>query len=156
MYSRFRRGYNRRLGKYTSENYNCLLAFAPGEDAKYSVVVGDTSTAGVRKVKNFTIYVPNIASGGAVWALVYVPQGLDQNAGLNIATSGNAVSLYEPNQNVIACGCLMNHGQIVRSRLARNLGSGDSIVLVMKLAEALTGAEPLKWLFSVSYAIKFG
>ena len=156
MYSRFRRGYNRRMGKYTSENYNALLAFAPGDEAKYSVVVGETSTAGVRKVKNFTIHVPNISSGGAVWALVYVPQGLDQNAGLNVATSADAVSLYEPNQNVIACGCLMNNGQVIRSRLARNLGSGDSIVLVMKLAEALGGSDTLRWLFSVSYAIKFG
>lgn len=100
-------------------------------------VVGATTAQGMRKVKNFTlnmVIVGSTASGiyavqnnflaPVYWALVYVPQGQD----VSDVTPGG-VSLYEPNQNVIMSGILQPNDNVItkRTRLARNLNSGDKI-----------------------------
>lgn len=104
-----------------------------------SVVVAATTIQGMRKVKHMQISVclqhgsesAAIAPGAPIlWALVYVPQG--QTAIPAPATSG---SIYEPNQFVIASGLAdADAGPIrINTPLARNLNSGDSIVLTYRL-----------------------
>lgn len=95
-------------------------------------VVPATNTMGVRKVKNFKLNISTNMRDGTEdlpmsyqWVMVYVPEG--QDAGKVETELG---SLYEPNQNVIAQGTGIS-GQPSRSftRLARNLNSGDRIML---------------------------
>ena len=111
------------------------------------VVVPPTNVAGTRKVKNFTcrFLVESVAPVRIAWAVVYVP---DQTTPSNLSSTSNPTvfqSLYEPNQNVIMSGLLVASPFNVigespyfspvtpstfKSRLARNLNSGDSIQIV--------------------------
>lgn len=104
-----------------------------------SEVVAATTIQGMRKVKHMQISVclqhaaaAAAAATGApiLWALVYVPQG--QTTVPAPATSG---SIYEPNQFVIASGLAdADAGPIrINTPLARNLNSGDSIILTYRL-----------------------
>lgn len=106
------------------------------------VLVKAADLQGTRKVKNMLL---SISSYGnqvpLLCAIVYVPQGTSPS---NITPSNVAnrtgSSLYEPNQNVIM-QFVMNpidptsgagsDVQNFKTRLARNLDSGDSIMLVM-------------------------
>jgi hypothetical protein len=71
---------------------------------------------------------------------------------------GAPVSVYEPNQNVIMAGILNPAGTLdpvtYRSRLARNLESGDKIVLFFYNP----AGEPIQVLisFTFNYAICYG
>jgi hypothetical protein len=93
-------------------------------------------TSNVRKVKNPTLRLVSAPASTPVailWILAYVPQGFDTFK-INMGVAGSApVSVYEPNQNVIVSGMLTPSGTAdpvtYRSRLARNLDSGDKILL---------------------------
>ena len=88
------------------------------------------------------------------WALVFVPQGYQANALFPFyASSGLQGSLYEPNQFVMACGYNdPSAGPIrIRSRVSRNLQSGDSIALVI----GNRGAGNVVYQGVVSYAIAY-
>lgn len=97
-------------------------------------IVPASPTQGMRKVKHVTVSltsgVPQAGSLASIyWALVYVPEGYSVNT-----LNGNpGASFYEPNQFVMAAGCNdPEAGPIrVRSPIARNLNSGDSIWLVV-------------------------
>ncbi|KAK8882665.1 hypothetical protein M9Y10_045307 [Tritrichomonas musculus] len=67
------------------------------------------------------------------WALLYVPQGND----LSLISLQPAGSMYEPAQNVIMSGIISKTSakDTFRSRLARNLNSGDRIVLSVRPSE---------------------
>ena len=113
---------------------------------KWSIkIIPETNLQGLRKIKNITlnlalspdevvsvdihdgVYNPNF-----YWALVYVPEG--QGVGAPVATDNNTpfVSLYEPNQNVIISGVMTAGVPMTRkTRLSRNLNSGDSIYLIV-------------------------
>lgn len=104
-----------------------------------SQVVAATTIQGMRKVKHMQISVclqhnaaaAATATGAPIlWALVYVPQG--QTSVPAPATSG---SIYEPNQFVIASGLAdADAGPIrINTPLARNLNSGDSIILTYRI-----------------------
>lgn len=102
-------------------------------------LVPSSATAGMRKAKNFTLsmqYTPFTAP--VAFALVYVPEGLDPQELNRAAWSDeqtSPVSLYEPNQNVIMQGLLpveCNGRMEFKTRLARNLNSGDSIFLLLR------------------------
>lgn len=155
MYSRFRRGYGRmaRGSKYSTETMTCRLVWAASSVWAQSMVVGPAQIQGVRKVKNFTVTVPGLTGVEGIWALVYVPEGLTMSQ-FNLPSGDDPKSLYEPNQNVIMAGRTSNVTQVVRSRLARNLGSGDAIYLGIIVDKAPT-AQVLTYIV-VSYAIKFG
>lgn len=135
--------------RYSAEQHSNLVALNTGEIVKVVGndlcaaidVVAATTTQGMRKAKNFTCYV-NVASATPaaavpslpyVWALVYVPAGTTADY-----PSVTNISLYEPNQFVIACGSgdLANQALRVFSPLARNLNSGDKIALVLRLPYA--------------------
>lgn len=130
-------------------------------------IVPPTEVFGTRKVKNFDI---NLALQGfnspLLFAIVYVPEGtvpLPLNVNGYVAPSGQTPAIinemYKPNQNVICHGILLpgnNNVYKIRSKLSRNLDSGDSIFLVMAPMLDCEVSEHHKLLVgTITYAIKF-
>ena len=130
--------------KYSNETFTQSVAQSAGLVADWNNsialnLVPATQSAGMRKAKNFSLsmqYTPFDAP--VAFALVYVPEGQEPQS-INRAawsTSETApTSLYEPNQNVILQGLLPTecNGRLeFRTRLARNLNSGDTIYLVLR------------------------
>lgn len=111
-------------------------------------LVPSVNSAGMRKAKNFTLsfqYQFHFQDLGVPinFALVYVPEGQVPGTLGRAAWSNNSapVSLYEPNQNVILQGLLpatCTGRMEFRTRLARNLNSGDAIYLVMRPIDDLS------------------
>lgn len=101
------------------------------------------SALGMRKAKNFTLTLAAPVEnplGLVAFALVYWPE-LYSTAPQNFAPTisnlpgvGQAVSMYEPNQNVIMQGVWSLGESSYRqfSSLARNLNSGDTLMLILK------------------------
>ena len=125
-------------------------------------IVPPTDVYGTRKVKNIDISLTtDLLSAPLVCALVYCPEGtLASTFSLGEGTS----SLYEPNQNIIGQFVIPANGeanapQITRfkTRLARNLDSGDTIVLIFgSLTGISANAEtPVRIAGTVNYAIKY-
>lgn len=149
-----RRYYSRSVKpvKYSNETYNASFTYhwAATPGTSMVTMIPSVDSLGMRKVKNFTLSItqsPTMNSDYTVtsassfmYALVYLPDGVQANT-LSIGSS-TAASLYEPNQNVIASGiCSSNNGQFrLMSRLARNLNSGDRVVLLLRPTSA-TGTE---------------
>lgn len=146
MARRYRRYRSRRAlksVKYANEtrqfavNITWQNASTPQESITNAIVVPPTDIQGMRKVKNLTVQIqgqPNLTTVDLFnWALVYVPFG--QNPGtLNTAVS-TGQSFYEPNQNIIMSGLgSFANGLTRRTRLARNLNSGDRIVLLISVS----------------------
>lgn len=124
-------------------------------------VVPATDQFGVRKVKNFSINLSpliRIIDGQAgefklCWALVYVPE----NTGTSQLIPNVNGSMYEPNQNVIACG-VADPSQANRyyTKLARNLNSGDRIMFVCFATSPYIATNPdinARIMLTVNYAI---
>lgn len=144
-----RRGYSRPLKtiKYSNEttSFAETITFATGDGQYNALMVSAVNGQGMRKAKNFTLKIACASPQPILWALVYVPQGQNPS-NIGIGTSQAPVALYEPNQNVIMAGTLSMtltpeggtasstayNPQISRTRLARNLNSGDAIYLVLK------------------------
>jgi hypothetical protein len=67
------------------------------------------------------------------WAVIYVPDGLDNNPGLTIGANPGAAAIYEPSQNVMMFGgCNAFAGVHQQSRMSRNLCSGDGVIFVIQ------------------------
>lgn len=100
-----------------------------------SLLAINSNIQGMRKVKNFTLHIDTNCPVPLYFALIYVPQGTSPG-NINVGTVQNPVSFYEPNQNVILSGiCRTESPQLTfRSRLARNLNSGDSIAIIFRPA----------------------
>ena len=127
------KSYNR--DKYSKENFRVTITTgAEPVNGLYQggqVIVPASTTQGMRKVKHITVSLAKLTAEENrpfFWALVYVPEGYTANP---IGAPGT--SLYEPNQYVMACGCIdPDAGPIrIRSPIARNLNSGDSISIVI-------------------------
>ena len=116
-----------------------------GQVPKGLLIVPATGLMGNRKVKNFTLKIGARGNESPIiGALVYCPEGTLPS---NLSTQLASQSLYEPNQNVIMTFIIQPscdrdaEGYVttmftppsvtVSNRLARNLSSGDSVVLVM-------------------------
>lgn len=155
-YRSYRRGYSRSVKpvKYSNETYNSNLTYTydgSTPSTKYITLIDAISQTGMRKVKNFTLNItqsPVYGSNQAVksvssfvYALVYLPDGVSATA-LNVGSGQNSVSLYEPNQNIIMSGvCSSDNGQLrLSTRLARNLNSGDKILLLFRPTNTAPGA----------------
>lgn len=153
-----------------------------GQIPKGALVVPSTTIMGNRKVKNFTLNISAIGNESSiVGALVYVPQGTTPG---NLSVTSSSASLYEPNQNVIATflipptcdrapnGVLITASQPatirLSNKLARNLSSGDMIVLVFASPDGVNAGDgtntseatgfsndPLVINATVNYAIKY-
>lgn len=127
------------------------------------VIVPATNVYGTRKVKNFTIRITaHNNDSPLVGALVYVPEG---TKAMDMSVTNPTQSLYAPQQNVICTFMIPSQAgdddsdsiTTISSKLARNLSSGDSIMLVLCNAydmEASAGA-PIGVVGTVNYAIKF-
>lgn len=136
---RRRRSYRRRtykVQKYSNETAIGNIKYVqPIDDATIhsyaAIVIDNTSIQGMRKVKNFTLQLQSQTLDPLSWALVYVPQGT-RVSNMSATHGPNTVSIYEPNQNVIMSGLISSANGVVtkRTRLARNLNSGDLICLV--------------------------
>lgn len=140
------------------------------------LIVNSTSVLGNRKCKNFTIKVTAKGNDDQIFGvLAYVPEGITASS---IQCTGLQQSLYEPNQNVIATFIIPpscdrdNNGMVtgqyapttvtVSNRLARNLNSGDCVVMVLCSPNGLTAGdgtggnpEPITISGTVNYAIKY-
>lgn len=156
-YSRsYRRGYSRSVKpvKYSNETYNSNVTYlydGSTPSTRYITLIDAISQTGMRKVKNFTLNITQSPVYGSnqsiksvssfVYALVYLPDGVSATA-LNVGSGQNSVSLYEPNQNIIMSGvCSSDNGQLrLSTRLARNLNSGDKILLLFRPANSAPGA----------------
>lgn len=159
----YRRSYT--LSKrYSNETYGFLSTISnPTANTQYgTAVLPETSVLGTRKTKNFTLQILNSNADFIFqYALIYVPQGTSPsnlNLGSGTTESGFLVSasVYEPNQNVILSGfgggpdgCSLR----IKSRLARNLNSGDALLLVIKSLVSFTGTVNIAG--QVNYAVSY-
>ena len=126
--------------KYSSETYSAAASAQYQAGTLYtSTAIPQTDVLGTRKCKNFTLTIcqKHETDTPMYFALVFVPQGTNPS-NLNIGNTFNNDSLvpasyYEPNQNVILQG-FVDNAQVYRfkTRLARNLNSGDTIMLIWK------------------------
>ena len=125
-------------------------------------IVAKTTVYGTRKAKNFDLTLTTKGlNAPLLGCLVYVPQGTLASAITSSSAGlGDVKSLYEPNQNVIMQFMVPANGSAdapqitkVRTRLARNLDSGDSIVLIFCPLETL--ADTVYIAATVNYAIKY-
>lgn len=172
MYRRYRRRY---YGKSKYSNETTFFDFtkpatAWGRGTSFPVdgdtgflgipIVSSTNVYGTRKVKNFDISLTTTdLSSPLVGALVYLPEGT-QTSHFVLGDLRN--SLYEPNQNVICQFMIPANGpqnapQItrIRSRLARNMDSGDSIVMLFGNIGEIPAESQFEIAGTVNYAIKF-
>ena len=137
----------------------------PGTADEYKgfVIVPATNVYGTRKVKNFTIRITAHNNDTAlVGALVYVPEG---TKAMDMSTTNPTQSLYAPQQNLIQTFIVPSQAAdndsdtvvTVSNKLARNLSSGDSIILILCTAYAMEASqeEPVTVMGTVNYAIKF-
>jgi hypothetical protein len=98
-----------------------------------------------------------------LWSLVYAPEGTLPAALVQLAGAMAApMSLYEPNQNVIMSGLIDSTVPpptpvVAHSRLARNLQSNDSIVMIFTNAVANPAGVGFAWQFllTFNYAITY-
>lgn len=133
------------------------------DEYKGFVIVPATNVYGTRKVKNFTIRITAHNNDSAfIGALVYVPEGTKASP---MSVTNPTQSLYAPQQNVICTFMVPSQAAendsdtiiTVSSKLARNLSSGDSIMLVLCNGYAMDASaeEPITIMGTVNYAIKF-
>ena len=120
--------------KYSVEQQAGVLTMpSAGTDVQVQVVP-DTAIQGMRKVKHLTVSLAardlaNTENDICYWALVYVPQGTT----VGTMTLTGASGMYEPNQFVMNCGVVdFSAGPCrIHCPTARNLNSGDKIVLIL-------------------------
>ena len=144
--------------KYSNETYNITntISIASGGFI-YTPLVSASDVQGVRKAKNFTLKVFYAGNTPLMFVLAYVPEDQKPQA-INRGSSTGAVSLYEPNQNVIMSGYIVpnnNQAQTFRTRLARNLNSGDSVQIAIACASATDSVTSADIGISLNYAITF-
>ena len=113
-------------------------------------LIDASGTEGKRTIKNISVQLttPIVFR----WAIVYVPQGV-QPGKLNQSSPSSAVSIYEPNQNVMAAGAYDSGAGPNRifTPLARTLNSGDSIYLMISGQDKSL----IRTIGVVSYAISY-
>lgn len=169
--------YTRRVKtvKYSNETYNFIdslpVTKPSSKTIAWSTVISAIDQQGVRKCKNFELTLtggplysgtPNtpVETVPLFWALVYVPQGT-QPSDINVGSTEAPASLYEPNQNVIMSGVWpgdLTAPYVKRTRLARNLNSGDSLAFVIavppfKADDTVTYSKNIA--MTLNYAISF-
>lgn len=125
--------------KYSNETFVFASGLGIAPQSTYSAAfVPSTNIQGTRKLKNFTLTFNTNFDTPLLFAIVYVPEGTEaSDLGFGTLEGSDLVprTLYEPNQNVIMSGTIGGPNYSVgryKSRLARNLNSGDQIMLVLR------------------------
>ena len=181
--------YKPRSTKYSNEtiSFNCNLAAAVPPNTTFPentgtdnppgiMIVNPTNVFGNRKVKNFTVKITANGNEDVILgALVYIPEG---TVASRIMAGGMSQSIYEPNQNVISTFVIPPNVKrdsdaaitqvsapttvTVSNKLARNLNTGDYIVIILCSPNGLRcgpgtqgTAEQVYISGTVNYAIKF-
>ena len=148
--------------KYSAETYAAYIVHDASNIQNQSCIVFTPASdvLGTRKCKNFTLSLTSPLTVPVAFALVFVPQGT-QPSQITAGTQPSsgvwpAASLYEPNQNVILSGTFGGPGTTVerfKTRLARNLNSGDYIALVCRALA--TGPADTTIFAILNYAIAY-
>lgn len=160
---RYSRSFRGKKDKYSVERTVFNTSYSSGITAfqnQTSTVVAPTSLQGMRKVKHLAIDIiadgdfdnsPNTFAFG--YALYYVPAGTTVQQPNWNQTVGD---LMPTNQFVISSGTFttQNNPIRIRSRLSRNLNSGDAIFLtITNLDDIPSSSSPVSIHGFVSYAI---
>jgi len=116
-------------------------------------IVDANNIQGMRKVKHITLTASNPATAPTpiYFVLAYVPQGYDPQH-IVMPNPGISIDSYPANQYVMQCGWLdFDGGPLrIRTRLSRNLNSGDSIVLILA---SYSASNQVYYVFDCTYAI---
>ena len=109
-----------------------------------------SGSEGRRTIKNISVQLTTPISFR--WAIVYIPQGTPVGQLLQQPPS-SAISIYEPNQNVMAAGAYDSGAGPNRifTHLARTLNSGDRVYLMISGIDQST----IRTIGVVSYAISW-
>lgn len=168
------RGYSRRYSrriktvKYSNETTNGSGEFqiTGGVQDVAIPLIAPSNVQGTRKCKNFELSLCGSPWGGdesvpsdipISWALVYVPEGT-QPGELRKGALATPASLYEPSQNVIMSGIWpgnLTSNYKVKTRLARNLNSGDSIFLILRASIDQPNGATKTVVVNLNYAIAY-
>lgn len=160
-YRRYRRRRPLKTIRYASETVSYRAQFPQNNQINNYVItlIDPDNSQGLRKVKNltFTIHLDTQAFTKpflVAWAIVFVPQGQSAGNILMGSSDQKVSSIYEPNQNVIMSSFMdPNRVSRYRTRLARNLNSGDSIQLVVQTRSYETSSDSIFCDFMLNYAI---
>lgn len=167
------RGYTRRYSrriktvKYSNETTNASGDFTivDGNQHLFLPLIAPSNVQGTRKCKNFELSLcgstwtgENVPDGVPIsWALVYVPEGT-QPGDIRQGALGTPASLYEPAQNVIMSGIWpgnLTSNYKVKTRLARNLNSGDSVYLILRASINQPDGAQKSVVVNLNYAIAY-
>ena len=144
--------------KYSNETSNITSSFSLTAGSQITApLISASSIQGVRKAKNFSLKILYSGTAPLMFVLIYVPQEQSVKA-ITRGTPQAPASLYEPNQNVIMSGYIVpnnSQAQTFRTRLARNLNSGDSIQIALACASATDTVDNAIIGISLNYAITF-
>ena len=168
MPGRRRMYYRKKSDKYSVEQTNVITPAimnwthiqAPNETQQDSLqfavdVVPAVDFEGMRKVKHITVSFASTGNNSTpiFYAIVYIPQGY-QSVPLAIPANGNGVDNYTANQFVMSSGVLeFDGGPLrIRSRLSRNLNSGDRIGLILATSASYETATQEIYM-QINYAI---
>lgn len=114
--------------------YPATDALAATRQVSYPILPpAPSDMQGMRKVKHFDItFTASTETQQYYYALVFVPAGYEPQR-INLPHADAVISAYDANQFVISQGVLdFSGGPLrVRSRLSRNLNSGDGIYLIL-------------------------
>lgn len=118
------------------------------------IICQNTDVQGVRKVKNFYLEMAFHSDAIGYYALIYEPAGQQANT-LIQAGPNQAVDIFQPNQNIIFAGTILDSGSDIKrkTRLSRNLNSGDSIVLIIYLMNPTAAAINIVTQGVINYSI---
>ncbi len=158
--------------KYSNEtfNFNAALNIPANSNPTYqSPIVLDTNIGGTRKIKNLSLSIMAYSRNNDwaipfVFAVIYYPEQTGQEIKPPVLNVGGTIndqaieplSIYEPNQNVIMSGFIptsSNTPVTFRSRLARNLNSGDTVLLLLRPIGVATEALDVDVAANFNYAI---
>ena len=146
MPRRYRRRYypiarSLKTNKYSNETLSAAIDHDMHDENTSKILLSPASTTfGTRKAKNFTLSIVTNSTVPFIFALIFVPEGTTPQSltqGIQPDSSGNivAASLFEPSQNIILsgiCGGPSANAERFKTRLARNLNSGDRILLLLR------------------------
>jgi hypothetical protein len=156
-YSSYSRRAPYKTVKYSSEtcSFNNTLTIDATEQVA-AVIIAATQVQGMRKAKNFTLKL-SVPVPLCLYALVvFVPQGTAPSHA-NSGTPLNPSSLYEPNQHLIMSTIVqpnMTSPIILRSSLARNLNSGDTLQLII-FNPNIAAVEDIPFAVTFNYAMTY-